>query len=80
MSPRWGFRGFGLPMFYKHVVPLGLRRRDLSPAIHIALLWSAGGRQIAFYRHIAPLERNEPMNLYTSFSPPLRFCVFASLR
>ena len=34
-------------------------RSDSVLAIHIALLWSTGIRRIAFYRHIAPLERKK---------------------
>ena len=30
---------------------------SLSSVIHIALLWSAETGWLAFYRHIAPLER-----------------------
>ena len=57
MSPLWGFRGFGVLVFYTHIAPLGLQKNRSALAIHIALLWSAGIGRIAFYRHIAPLEQ-----------------------
>ena len=31
MSPLWGFGLFVCPVFYKHVAPLGLRRREIPP-------------------------------------------------
>ena len=30
LSPRWGFRGFGLLVFYIHTAPLGLKREVVS--------------------------------------------------
>ena len=36
-----------------------LSRLTLLLCIHIALRWSAGIELIAFYRHIAPLERKQ---------------------
>ena len=55
MSPRWGFRGFGVLVFYTHIAPLGLQKNSscythCAPlergdwtyrrSIDILLLWS----------------------------------------
>ena len=38
MSPLWGFKTFGCPVFYKHVAPLGLKAAmHLSPLLTFPL-------------------------------------------
>ena len=72
MSPRWGFKGFGVLVFYTHIAPLGLQKN--SDLLLLCTLRSSGARGLDLspsYRHIAPLERKIE-NLTGGGTPPLQ--------
>ena len=35
MSPLWGFKTFGHPVYYKHAAPLGLKKLTQTFIMHI---------------------------------------------
>ena len=78
MSPRWGFKGFGVLVFYTHIAPLGLQKTG-QPLLYTSRSSGARGLDLSpSYRHIAPLEQKiedltgggtPPLQIFEQFRP-----------